>query len=122
MCPLPKTMSKAEETQLLFFINSGVTNSFELANQWAKLQKRLPSPTQHAEMMKMLSYLEASGLIDGQTALDKAKYDVYFQLALTEKGEGNLFRGTHRFWLASLIWEQCMDFGARVLAYFANPQ
>lgn len=118
-------MTKAEKTQLLFFVQNGVKSSCGMggmAEQWAALEKRLPAPGDHAQIMSLLEELRGKGLICAQEAIAKGNTAVLTHLELTESGENSLYRATHRLWPLYWILEQCKDITARALAYFASPQ
>ncbi len=76
-------MTKAERTQLLFFIQGGVKSSCGIngmAEQWATLENRLPAPEDHACIMSLLQELKNEGLIYAQEAVAKANTPVLIDL------------------------------------------
>jgi hypothetical protein len=117
-------MTKAERTQLLFFIQDGVKSSCGMngmAEQWATLEERLPASGDHARVMSFLRELKNKGLIYAQEATANGKTPVLTRLELTEKGEHCLYRGLHRLWFLSCIWKEIKDFAATVAAKRLEP-
>jgi hypothetical protein len=117
-------MTKAERTQLLFFIQDGVNSSCDIngmSEQWARLEKRLPAPGDHAHVMSLLQELKNKGLIYAQEATAKGNKAVLTRLELTEKGENCLYRGLHRFWFLTCIWKEIKDFAATVASKRLEP-
>jgi hypothetical protein len=117
-------MTKAERTQILFFIQGGVKSSCGIngiAEEWARLEKRLPAPGDHARIMSLLQELKNKGLIYAQEATAKGKTAALIGLELTEKGESCLYRGLHSFWFLTCIWKEIKDFAATVAAKRLEP-
>jgi hypothetical protein len=117
-------MTKAERIQLLFFIQDGVKSSCGMngmAEQWARLENRLPAPGDHARIMSLLRELKDVGLIYAQEATAKGKTDVLTGLELTEKGASCLYKGLHRFWFLTCVWKEIKDFAATVAAKRLEP-
>lgn len=117
-------MTKAEKIQLLFFIEEGVKSSCGIngmAEQWARLEKRLPAPEDHTHIMSLLQELRDKGLIYAQEAMAKRMTTVLTHLELTEKGEGALYRGQHPFWFLRCVWEEIKDLAATLTKKFSEP-
>jgi hypothetical protein len=116
-------MTRAERTQLLFWIQEGIRHSDGMngmAEQWARVERRLPVPEDHARIMSMLLELRSRGLIYAQEAKAR-KVTVLTCIELTEEGKRYLDRGLHPLWIVGWTWKEFKEIAATVAAKLLQP-